>query len=214
MGASESADGVASTGTPNTRVLLAFILAVVLGGANAVAVRFTVEELAPFWGATMRFAAAAAIFILVVIIRRIPLPRGRTLGGVLVYGILNFGLSYALIYFAIREVTAGFTMVILALTPLLTFLFAVLHRLEQFRWRALLGSLLALAGIAFAFAGQSAAGTSLWAVLFMVGGAACFAEVTALVWPQAQSCSRSCRWQPEKLGSCPKNPKPGQPFFI
>lgn len=181
MDVNESSGSAASGSLPNISVLLAFLLSVIFAGANAVAVRFTVAEMAPFWGATLRFAAATAIFALIVLIRRLPLPRGRTLGGVLIYGILNFGLSFAFIYFAIREMTAGFTVVILALTPLLTFLFAVLHRLEPFRWRALLGALLALVGIALAFLGQAEGGAPLWAVLFMVGGAACFAEAMVVL---------------------------------
>jgi drug/metabolite transporter (DMT)-like permease len=94
---------------------------------------------------------------------------------------LNFGLSFALIYSAIREMTAGFATIILALTPLLTFLFAVFHQLERFRWRALAGALLALAGIALAFAGQADGGVPSWSVLFMIGGAACFAESTVVI---------------------------------
>ncbi|UCG24924.1 MAG: EamA family transporter [Chloroflexota bacterium] len=175
-----SSDGVGN-GLPATPVLLAFALGVLLGGSNAVATRFTVEEMDPFWGAALRFAAATTIFAVIGLLGRVELPRGRTLGGLLVYGVLNFGLSYALLYFAIRELTAGFTMVILALTPLLTFLFAVLHRLEPFRWRAFLGAMLALGGIALAFAGQPAGGAPLWAVLFMVGSAACLAEATVVL---------------------------------
>jgi drug/metabolite transporter (DMT)-like permease len=116
-----------------------------------------------------------------MIVKRAPLPRGRMLIGVLIYGILNFGLSFALIYFAIREVTAGFTMIILSLTPLITFLFAVLHGLEPFHWRALLGAMLALVGIGVSFVGQLAGGAPLWAVLFMVAAAACFAEATVVL---------------------------------
>ena len=181
MGESKSTGSATGAGLPNTSVLIAFALAVILAGGNAVAVRFTVEEMDPFWGAAVRFAAAAAIFGIIALLRRAPLPRGRTMNGVLIYGILNFGLSYALIYFAIRELTAGFTMVVLAMAPLLTFLFAVLHRLEPFRWRALLGALLAVVGIGLAFAGQADGSAPLWAVLFMVGGAACFAEATVVL---------------------------------
>ena len=54
--------GTASSNLPHTSVLLAFVLSVILAGANAVAVRFTVDEMDPFWGATLRFAAATAIF--------------------------------------------------------------------------------------------------------------------------------------------------------
>lgn len=181
MDTKASTSGSKSRNLPDWHVLAAFGVIVVLAGANVVAVSFTVKELAPFWGAALRFAAASAIFAFIVLIRRIALPRGRTLGGVLIYGILNFGLSFALIYSAIRELTAGFTMIILALTPLLTFLFAVLHRLEPFRWRALLGALMALVGIALAFTGQADDGAPLWAVLFMVGAAASFAEATVVL---------------------------------
>jgi len=177
----QSSNGAAAS-LPGVPVLLAFAFSVFLAGANAVAVRFTVEELAPFWGAALRFAAASVIFGVLVLIRKASLPRGRTLGGVIIYGILNFGLSFALIYSAIREVTAGFTMVILALTPLLTFIFAVMHRLEPFRWWAMLGALLAVAGIGVAFASQAAVGgAALWAVLFVVGAAVCFAEAAVVL---------------------------------
>lgn len=181
MANSELSGAAAGNGLPAAPVLLAFAVSVFLAGANAVAVRFTVGELDPFWGAALRFAAAGAIFAAIAFLRRVPLPRGQTLVGVFIYGLLNFGLSFALIYFAIRELTASFTMVVLALAPLLTFSFAVLHRLEPFRWRALLGALISLAGIALAFAGQAAGGAPLWAVLFMAGGAACFAEATVVL---------------------------------
>jgi len=42
--------------------LIAFVLFVLLGGSNAVAIRFSNHELPPFWGATIRFASAALIF--------------------------------------------------------------------------------------------------------------------------------------------------------
>lgn len=38
---------------PNPATLLAFGGVVLLGGANAIGVKLTVQELAPFWGAGM-----------------------------------------------------------------------------------------------------------------------------------------------------------------
>jgi hypothetical protein len=49
--------------------LVAFVAVVILGGSNAVAVRFSNFELPPFWGATIRFASAAAIFWFILLIR-------------------------------------------------------------------------------------------------------------------------------------------------
>jgi drug/metabolite transporter (DMT)-like permease len=120
---------------PYTLTFLAYIFTVIFAGANAVAVRFTVAELPPFWGAVIRFAGAALIFWAVVLIRRTPLPVGRAMVGILLYGFLSFGANYAFLYWGIQSIPAGLTQVILALVPLMTFFSAFFHRLEPFRWR-------------------------------------------------------------------------------
>ena len=104
--------------------LVAFLAVVILGGSNAVAVRFSNFELPPFWGAAFRFASAAAIFWVIVLIRRIEIPRGRALQGALIYGILTIGINYAFIYWALVYVPASLAIVFLTLAPLFTFLFA------------------------------------------------------------------------------------------
>lgn len=181
MGTVESEARAGLVVRSNTLVILAYILMVVLVGANAVAVRFTVAELPPFWGAGLRFAAAALVFWLAVAVRRSALPRGRALTGALLYGLLNFGLSYAFIYWGIRSLTAGLTQVILALVPLLTFFAAYIHRLEPFRWRGLFGALLAVAGIGWAFLDGGHAGAPVLALLSIVASAICIAEATVTI---------------------------------
>jgi drug/metabolite transporter (DMT)-like permease len=162
-------------------VLLAFAVATLFAGANAVAVRFTVAELHPFWGAAMRFTAAGVIFWLIALLRRRPMPTRSTLWASIWYGVIGFGIAYALLYWGLRTVPAGMAQVILALTPLLTFLFAVLHGLETFRWRGFAGALIAVAGIGFAFYEGGAAPVSLLPMLAIVGGAVCFAESTIVI---------------------------------
>jgi drug/metabolite transporter (DMT)-like permease len=133
--------------------MLAFVFLVLLGGSNAVAVRFSNLELPPFWGATIRLAAAALIFWIIVAVRRIEAPRGQALKGVLIFGVLANGFSYALLYFALVEIQAGFVMVVGAFVPLLTLLFALAHGQEPFRWRGILGALIAIVGIILALGG-------------------------------------------------------------
>lgn len=166
---------------PDRSVLLAFLLSILFIGANAVAVRFTVAELPPFWGAFLRFGAAALIFWALAGARRIPIPKGRALAGVLLYGFLNFGASYAFLYWGIRQIPAGLTQVVLALVPLLTFFAAVLHRLEVFRWRGLAGATLAVGGIALAFFDSPSGGIPVTALLAIVCGAVCIAESSVVV---------------------------------
>jgi drug/metabolite transporter (DMT)-like permease len=167
--------------TPDHLTLLAYGLTVIFGGVNAVAVRFTVAELPPFWGAVMRFTAAALMFWGIVFVRKVPLPRGGTMMGVLLYGFLSIGAAYAFLYWGLQEVPAGLTQVILALVPLMTFFFAFFHGLEAFRWRGLLGAMLSVAGISFAFFEQPGGSLPLLPALAIIAGAACIAESTVVI---------------------------------
>jgi drug/metabolite transporter (DMT)-like permease len=167
--------------------LLAFALTVLFGGNNAIAVRFSNAELPPFFGAAIRFFVAALILFALVLIFRLKLPRGRSLWGAVIFGVLAFGLNFALLYWSLLYVQAGLTMVVLALTPLLTFLFACAHKQESFRWQALFGALLAVVGIGIVFWDQLSADAPLLPLLAIVIAATCFAEASVLVksFPQA-----------------------------
>lgn len=169
-----------SAPAPDRSALLAFIVLVTVGGSNAVAVRFSNLELPPFWGAAARFVFAALIFWGIVLVRRIELPRGRGLWGMVLYGALSVGASYAFLYWGLVEVQAGLAMVIAATVPLLTLFFARLHRIEPFRWRALGGALIALAGIGLAVSDQLGSTVPVLSFLALLAGSVCIAEATVI----------------------------------
>ena len=131
--------------------LTAFGSAVVVGGTNFVAVRFSNRELDPLWGAALRFALAAAVFAILCGALRLSLPRGRSLALVTLYGLLAFGAAYGCMYWAMREVPAGVAAIVFAIGPLLTLLLAVAHRMERLGGRALVGALVAIVGSALMF---------------------------------------------------------------
>ncbi len=164
----------------NRTTLGAFLLMVIVGGSNAVAVRFSNLGLPPFWGAGTRFALAGLIFWVIVLARRIPLPKGRALVGALLYGALSFGASYAFIYWALLYLQAGLFTVVVTLVPLITFLLAWAHGLEPFRWRGLVGALIALAGILIGVGNELGASVPLLPLLATVVGVACSAEASVL----------------------------------
>lgn len=139
---------------PDRSTLAAFLVAVFIGGTNFVAVRFSNESLDPFYGAALRFGAAALLLYVVAVIRRTPLPKGRALVGASLYGFLGFGVAYAALYYALVGLPAGTASVFLAVVPLLTLLLAVLHRQERFTARGAIGGILAIAGIALLSAGS------------------------------------------------------------
>ena len=167
--------------SPDEATLAAFAAVVLIGGANFVAVRFSNEELAPFFGAGIRFAAAAILFLAVVSMRRIPLPRGRALTGTVLYGLLAFTAAYALAYFALVSLPAAVGGVIMSAVPLLTFFFALTHGLEPFRWRALAGAIVVIGGIGVLVNSSLTFDVRLGALLAMFLAAASAAEAGVVV---------------------------------
>jgi drug/metabolite transporter (DMT)-like permease len=165
-----------AAGTPDQVTLAAFAALVLIGGSNVVAVSLSNKDLPPFFGAGLRFAAAGAILLTVVAVRRIQLPRGRALFGTVMYGLLGFAGSYALAYWALVRLTAGVAAVLLASVPLLTFFFAWAHRLEPFRWRALIGAMIAVAGIIILIGGDLSLDVPIGPMVAALGAAAAVAE--------------------------------------
>ena len=79
------------------------------------------------------------------------------------------------------RVHAGLGQVLLALVPLATLLLAVLWRQEHLRAAAVMGTLLALAGIAVVSRTPLQEDVPVLSVLAVVGGAICFAQALVLV---------------------------------
>jgi drug/metabolite transporter (DMT)-like permease len=164
------------------RVALAsFVVMSVLAGGNAVAIRFSNRELDPLWGATLRFVLAAALLLAAMAALRLAFPRGRALMGAILYGALTFGAAFALAYYALVRVHAGFGQTLLALVPLATLLLAVAQRQERLRAGAVVGALIALAGVAVMSQAPLRESLPLLSVLAAISSALCFAEAAILV---------------------------------
>ncbi len=162
--------------SPDALTLGAFAVAVTLGGANFLAVRFSNRELPPFWGAGLRFALAALAFVVIALALRLRWPRGRQLTLTALYGSLSFAISYALLYWALLQVTAGVAAVVLAVVPLATLLLAAAQRLERLGPRGAMGALLALAGIVWMTVGPQRVVVPLSALAAMLAAAVCIGQ--------------------------------------
>ena len=136
-----------NTSAPGLMAWPIFLLVVVIGGGNFVAVRVSNTELPPFWGAGLRFGIAAILFMATALLLRLAWPRGRQLWMLALYGLFSFTISYALMYWALVRVTAGMSTVLLAVVPLVTPLLAVAHRMGKLEVRSLIGAVAALGGI-------------------------------------------------------------------
>lgn len=160
---------------------VAFLGVVVLGGVNAVAIRVMNQELAPLWGASLRFGTAAAVLVAVVLLAGIPLPRGRALAGSLAYGAVGFAGAFGCFHWALVHVAPASAQTILALVPLLTLLLATGQGLERVRPQSLAGALVAFGGIAIIFGEGLGAATPLPSLAAVVAGAVCLAESNVIL---------------------------------
>ena len=161
--------------------LAAFVTYSLLAGGNAVCIRFSNRELDPLWGAGLRFALAAALLLVIMTVLRLAIPRGRALTGALLYGALNFAGAFALAYYALVRIHAGFGQIVLALVPLATLLLAVAWREERFRVAALGGCLLSLAGIVVMSQAPVRESVPLPSLLAAIGSVLCFAQGALVV---------------------------------
>jgi drug/metabolite transporter (DMT)-like permease len=160
--------------------LAAFGLAVLLYAANFVAIRVVIHGVSPIWGAFLRFAPAAGILALIAVAVNMTWPRGSQLAAAVVYGVFAFGISPALIYWALLSINAGLGSLLFATVPLFTLLFAVSIRQETFRWSGIGGALLAITGIAIISGGSMGSATGYVPILAAIASAA-FAAAAVVV---------------------------------
>ncbi|MGH2691591.1 MAG: DMT family transporter [Actinomycetota bacterium] len=163
---------------------LAAFLAMVVGiGGNVIAIKYIARagDLDPLWAAASRFVLATLIFAVAARVVHAPMPRGRALVGALLYGALSIGAFFAFGYWGLQEAPAGMAGVVLATGPLLTFLLALAHRQERFRWDSMLGAATVVAGTALVFSVGLDAGVPIASLLAILAGSACAAEGAVVV---------------------------------
>jgi drug/metabolite transporter (DMT)-like permease len=137
-----------------SRRYAAFAGCSLIWGSTFLAIRVGNETVAPLWAATLRLALAAPLLALLVVVRGDRWPRGAALQGAVLFGIFNFGVNLAFLYWGERVVPSGIAAVLFATTPLTTSLIAAGLGVEGLVMRKLAAALVALAGVATIFAGE------------------------------------------------------------
>ena len=155
--------------------LAAFGLLVVLIGTNLVAIRIGNRELAPLWHAGFRFLLAAVLFWLIAVVTRAGRPSGPAAAGAALYGLLSIVGFFGFLYAGLEGASVGLATTTLALGPLITLGLAVAVGLERLQMRAVIGSLVAFAGIAVMYASALGGDVSVVSLLLLVLAAISFA---------------------------------------
>jgi len=182
------------TGSDRT-TLIAFLAMVVGIAGNVIAVRYIAStgDLDPMWAATSRFVLAALIFTVVARVVHARMPHGRALVGAILYGALTIGAFFAFVYWGLQEAPAGLAGVLLATGPLLTYLFALAHGQERFRWDSIAGAAAVVLGTAVIFSVGLGGKASIPHLLAVLAASACAAEGAVIVkgFPDVHPAARN-----------------------
>ena len=140
-------------------------------GSTFLAIRFGNDTVPPLWGATLRLLLAALLLFAVARARGAPLPKGRALSGAALFGFLNLGINFSLLYWGEQAVASGIAAVLYATVPLTAGVFAWAFGLERPQKAKIFAAVIGLAGVAMIFAGELKLGAPAVALVAVFLGA-------------------------------------------
>jgi drug/metabolite transporter (DMT)-like permease len=129
-----------------------FLACIVIWGSTWIAITFQLGRVAPEASVFYRFLLASFLLFGYCLARRLPLAYSlREHGWIALFGVLMFGVSYILVYFAEEHVVSGLVAVGYSASPLLGMLGMWAFFGTPMTRRVTAGSLLGIAGIALVF---------------------------------------------------------------
>jgi drug/metabolite transporter (DMT)-like permease len=138
-------------------VLTLYGLLVVIWSSTWVAIKIGLEDCPPLLGAGIRFAAAGLVLLAFAAARGRPLRTDVRLAGIL--ALMPFALAYGLVYWGEQHIPSGLAAVLFGVLPLYTaFLGAVFLPDQPLRARLVAGIVIAIGGLALAFAESADSG--------------------------------------------------------
>ena len=123
-------------------------------GTTFLAIRIGTEAVHPLWGATLRLCIACVLNTIVALATRASWPSGGALRSIALFGFLNLGVNFALLYWGEQKVPSGIAAVFYATVPLSTGIFAWAFRVQPLERRKMLAAAVGLAGVALIFSGE------------------------------------------------------------
>jgi drug/metabolite transporter (DMT)-like permease len=106
---------------PPLRVAVAYVVVALIWGSTWGAIKIGVTDVPPFVFAFARAVAVASVLTIIALALRQPLPRGRlTLAVATIVGVINIGLTWAIIFWSEQFVPSGFVAVFGSAAPVWT----------------------------------------------------------------------------------------------
>ena len=106
---------------PPLRVAVAYVVVALIWGSTWGAIKIGVTDVPPFVFACARAVAVASVLTIIALALRQPLPRSRfTLAVATIVGVINIGLTWAIIFWSEQFVPSGFVAVFGSAAPVWT----------------------------------------------------------------------------------------------
>src|SRR6185436_20333909 len=148
----------------------AFVGTCLIWGSTFLAIRFGTESVPPVWGATIRLAIAAVLCFVVMKATGGSFPRGAALRAAFVFGALNLGVNFVLLYWGEQTVPSGTAAVLYATIPISTGIFSALLGVHPLSRVQLLSAVIGLLGVVLIFSGELSIGAPAKALVAVFTG--------------------------------------------
>jgi drug/metabolite transporter (DMT)-like permease len=158
------------------RPWLAFSGCSAIWGSTFLVISIGNDALPPVWAATLRLVLATVLLGAWSLARGEALPTGAALRAALIYGVLQFGVNFPLLYWGEKTVPSGLSAVMYATLPMTSAFLTRAFGMERLTLPKLAGAITAFAGVVVlfspSFSGQiSAAGLlAIFAAATLSGG--------------------------------------------
>ncbi len=141
------------------KLTLVWILLGFIWGSTWLFIKLGLKDLPPFTFAGIRFLVASIPLVLLLLVRRRPMPRRAQDWGVMIAtGIATFSICYGLVFWGENHIPVGLTSVLYTTQPLFgLFLAHVLLRDEPLTVRRLVGVLVGIGGVVLLFSHELSA---------------------------------------------------------
>jgi drug/metabolite transporter (DMT)-like permease len=133
--------------------VVVWILLSLIWGSTWLFIKLGLQDLPPFTFAGIRFVIAATILLLIIALRRTPLPRTRSDWALIVVtGLLAFTVNYGLLFWGEQRTSSGLAAILQTIIPVFGLVIAHYYlQQERITWPKLLGVLLGIAGVGLIF---------------------------------------------------------------
>src|SRR5918911_75242 len=136
--------------------VLVWLVLCLIWGSTWLFIKVGLEDLPPLSFAGIRFVIAGSILLVLIFVRRVPLPRARRDWLLLLLtGVLSFTINYGAVFWGEQRVSSGLAAILQTTIPVFGLLIAHYHLpAERITWAKLGGVLLGMVGVALIFADQ------------------------------------------------------------